>query len=120
MILSCLLLKKLADGDEGEKEKLVTATKKGAAVLDHYLPDDIKTRYHVLQQVSLFQKVFASGCKEVFALLVFSLFLILLTKKVLIQRILVDMQGNEIYDAILNQTNVGNNNNKFYIIQVLG
>ncbi|XP_009618006.1 poly [ADP-ribose] polymerase 2 [Nicotiana tabacum] len=67
----------VGDGDEGEREKLITATKKGAAVLDHYLPDDIKTRYHVLQQ------------------------------------------GNEIYDAILNQTNVGNNNNKFYIIQVL-
>ncbi|XP_060207936.1 poly [ADP-ribose] polymerase 2 isoform X2 [Lycium barbarum] len=60
-----------------ETEKLVTATKKGAAVLDHYLPDDIKTRYHVLQQ------------------------------------------GKEIYDATLNQTNVGSNNNKFYIIQVL-
>ncbi|KAJ8557738.1 hypothetical protein K7X08_004504 [Anisodus acutangulus] len=67
----------LGVGDEGETEKLVTATKKGAAVLDLYLPDDIKTRYHVLQQ------------------------------------------GNEIYDATLNQTNVGNNNNKFYIIQVL-
>ncbi|XP_009793726.1 poly [ADP-ribose] polymerase 2 [Nicotiana tabacum] len=67
----------VGDGDEGEKEKLVTATKKGAAVLDQYLPNDIKARYHVLQQ------------------------------------------GNEIYDATLNQTNVGNNNNKFYIIQVL-
>lgn len=64
-------------GDEGETEKLVTTTKKGAAVLDQYLSDDIKARYHVLQQ------------------------------------------GNEIYDATLNQTNVGNNNNKFYIIQVL-
>ncbi|KAK4338120.1 hypothetical protein RND71_042607 [Anisodus tanguticus] len=67
----------LGVGDEGETEKLVTSTKKGAAILDLYLPDDIKTRYHVLQQ------------------------------------------GNEIYDATLNQTNVGNNNNKFYIIQVL-
>lgn len=64
-------------GDEGETEKLVTATKKGAAVLDQYLSDDIKARYHVLQQ------------------------------------------GDEIYDATLNQTNVGDNNNKFYIIQVL-
>ncbi|CAN4128299.1 unnamed protein product [Withania somnifera] len=63
--------------DEGETEKLVTATKKGAAVLDQYLSDDIKARYHVLQR------------------------------------------GDEIYDATLNQTNVGNNNNKFYIIQVL-
>lgn len=30
------------------------------------------------------------------------------------------MKGGEIYDAILNQTNVGDNNNKFYVIQVLG
>lgn len=30
------------------------------------------------------------------------------------------MQGQEIYDAILNQTNVGENNNKFYVIQALG
>ncbi|XP_055820812.1 poly [ADP-ribose] polymerase 2 isoform X1 [Solanum dulcamara] len=67
----------LGVGDEDETEKLVTATKKGAAVLDQYLSDDIKERYHVLQQ------------------------------------------GNDIYDATLNQTNVGNNNNKFYIIQVL-
>ncbi|XP_006365384.1 poly [ADP-ribose] polymerase 2-like isoform X4 [Solanum tuberosum] len=67
----------LGVGDEGETEKLVTATKKGAAVLDQYLSDDIKEQYHVLQQ------------------------------------------GNDIYDATLNQTNVGNNNNKFYIIQVL-
>ncbi|WMV43069.1 hypothetical protein MTR67_036454 [Solanum verrucosum] len=64
-------------GDEGETEKLVTATKKGAAVLDQYLSDEIKALYHVLQQ------------------------------------------GNDIYDATLNQTNVENNNNKFYIIQVL-
>ncbi|PHU28980.1 Poly [ADP-ribose] polymerase 2 [Capsicum chinense] len=63
--------------DEGDTEKLVTATKKGAAVLDQYLSDDIKARYHVLQQ------------------------------------------GDEIYDATLNQTNVGNNNNKYYVIQVL-
>ncbi|XP_049378446.1 poly [ADP-ribose] polymerase 2 isoform X6 [Solanum stenotomum] len=67
----------LGVGGECEIEKLVTATKKGAAVLDEYLSDDIKERYHVLQQ------------------------------------------GNDIYDATLNQTNVGNNNNKFYIIQVL-
>ncbi|XP_049378449.1 poly [ADP-ribose] polymerase 2 isoform X8 [Solanum stenotomum] len=67
----------LGVGDEGETEKLVTATRKGAAVLDQYLSDDIKERHHVLQQ------------------------------------------GNDIYDATLNQTNVGNNNNKFYIIQVL-
>jgi hypothetical protein len=30
------------------------------------------------------------------------------------------LQGDEIYDATLNQTNVGDNNNKFYILQVLG
>lgn len=53
MILPCLLLKYLAVGDEGDTEKLVTATKKGAAVLDQYLSDDIKARYHVLQQVCL-------------------------------------------------------------------
>lgn len=28
--------------------------------------------------------------------------------------------GNEVYDCMLNQTNVGANNNKFYVIQVLG
>ncbi|CAO2203462.1 unnamed protein product [Urochloa humidicola] len=56
---------------------MVTATKKGAAVLDPHIPDRIKQAYHVLQ---------------------------------------VD---DEIYDATLNQTNVGNNNNKFYVIQVL-
>lgn len=26
----------------------------------------------------------------------------------------------EVYDAMLNQTNLGDNNNKFYVIQVLG
>lgn len=30
------------------------------------------------------------------------------------------MQGDDIYDAMLNQTNVGENNNKFYVIQLLG
>ena len=34
-------------------EKIMTATKKGAAVLDQWLPDDIKTQYHVLQLVIL-------------------------------------------------------------------
>ncbi|KAI4349674.1 hypothetical protein L6164_010234 [Bauhinia variegata] len=61
----------------GEEEKIVTATKKGAAVLDQRLPDHIKAQYHVLQL------------------------------------------GGEIYDAMLNQTIVGDNNNKFYVIQVL-
>ncbi|BAF04897.2 Os01g0351100 [Oryza sativa Japonica Group] len=68
------------DGDDKvqcKKEKIVTATKKGAAVLDQYIPDNIKTAYHVLQV------------------------------------------GDEIYDATMNQTNVGGNNNKFYIIQAL-
>ncbi|XP_047080233.1 poly [ADP-ribose] polymerase 2-A-like [Lolium rigidum] len=57
--------------------KIVTATKKGAAVLDPHIPDDMKKSWHVLQA------------------------------------------GDEIYDATLNQTNVGANNNKFFIIQAL-
>ncbi|XP_076912859.1 poly [ADP-ribose] polymerase 2-like [Bidens hawaiensis] len=65
------------DSNENKKEKLVTATKKGSAVLDQWIPDHIKSQYHVLQQ------------------------------------------GDDIYDATLNQTNVGANNNKFYIIQAL-
>ena len=36
-----------------EKENIVTATKKGAAVLDQWLPDYVKTQYHVLQMASL-------------------------------------------------------------------
>ncbi|XP_031126370.1 poly [ADP-ribose] polymerase 2 [Ipomoea triloba] len=63
--------------EEAKEEKLVTLTKKGASVLDQWLPDDIKANYHLLQ------------C------------------------------GDEIYDAMLNQTNVGQNNNKFYVIQAL-
>ncbi|RZC53061.1 hypothetical protein C5167_011914 [Papaver somniferum] len=62
---------------EVKEEKLVKATKKGAAVLDQYLPDQYKTNYHVLEH------------------------------------------GGEIYDAMLNQTNVSDNNNKFYVIQAL-
>ncbi|KAM0878797.1 hypothetical protein ACQ4PT_034651 [Festuca glaucescens] len=75
--------KKVAKGgvgkveEEVKKEKIVTATKKGAAVLDEHIPDHIKVAYHVLQV------------------------------------------GDEIYDATMNQTNVGDNNNKFYIIQAL-
>ncbi|GJY12110.1 poly [ADP-ribose] polymerase 2 [Tanacetum coccineum] len=65
------------DTNENKKEKLVTATKKGSAVLDQYISDQIKSQYHVLQQ------------------------------------------GSDIYDATMNQTNVGDNNNKFYIIQAL-
>ena len=30
------------------------------------------------------------------------------------------MQNGEVYDAMLNQTNLGDNNNKFYVIQILG
>ncbi|CAI8603764.1 unnamed protein product [Vicia faba] len=69
----------LMDAEEEaiEVEKIVTATKKGAAVLDQWLPDHIKMHYHVLEL------------------------------------------AGEIYDAVLNQTNVGDNNNKFYVIQVL-
>ncbi|XP_062210305.1 poly [ADP-ribose] polymerase 2-A-like [Phragmites australis] len=63
--------------EEVKKERMVTATKKGAAVLNQHIPDHIKMTYHVLQV------------------------------------------GDEVYDATLNQTNVGSNNNKFYIIQVL-
>ncbi|KAM1042295.1 hypothetical protein ACFX2C_031378 [Malus domestica] len=70
-------LGKANEEGNGSKEKIVTATKKGAAVLDQWLPDDIKADYHVLQL------------------------------------------GDDIYDATLNQTNVGHNNNKFYLIQVL-
>lgn len=65
------------DATENKEEKMVTATKKGAAVLDQWLPEHIKAQYHVLQR------------------------------------------DDEIYDAMLNQTNVGDNNNKFYVIQVL-
>ncbi|WVY95859.1 hypothetical protein V8G54_028010 [Vigna mungo] len=60
-----------------EAVKTVTATKKGVAVLDQYLPDSVKTHYHVLRL------------------------------------------GGDVYDAMLNQTNVRDNNNKFYVIQVL-
>lgn len=67
----------LEEEDKSKKAKQITATKKGAAVLDQWLPDEIKSQYHVLQE------------------------------------------DEDTYDATLNQTNVGDNNNKFYIIQVL-
>ncbi|KAL6515968.1 Poly [ADP-ribose] polymerase 2 [Orobanche gracilis] len=60
-----------------KKEKIVTATRKGSAVLDKCLPEHIKMQYHVLQV------------------------------------------GDEIYDAMLNQTNVMENNNKFFVLQVI-
>ncbi|XP_073144779.1 poly [ADP-ribose] polymerase 2 isoform X2 [Henckelia pumila] len=63
--------------EESKETKMVTAVKKGSAVLDQWLPDHIKAQFHVLQV------------------------------------------GEEVYDAMLNQTNVGDNNNKFYVIQVL-
>ncbi|KAM1058180.1 hypothetical protein EV2_032284 [Malus domestica] len=66
-------LGKANEEGNGGKEKIITATKKGAAVLDQWLPDDIKADYH----------------------------------------------GDDIYDAMLNQTNVSRNNNTFYLIQVL-
>lgn len=43
---------KEAAADEVTEEKIITATKKGAAVLDQWLPDHIKANYHVLQQAS--------------------------------------------------------------------
>ncbi|KAJ6879990.1 hypothetical protein NC652_033357 [Populus alba x Populus x berolinensis] len=58
-------------------EKVTASFNKVTAGLDQYLPDHIKTQYHVLEH------------------------------------------GDSIYDATLNQTNVGNNNNKFYLIQAL-
>ncbi|CDY72451.1 BnaAnng41190D [Brassica napus] len=53
-----------------EEEK---STKKGAAVLDQWIPDHVKSEYH----------------------------------------------GDDVYDAMLNQTNVRDNNNKFFVLQVL-
>lgn len=38
--------------DGNKTEKIITATKKGAAVLDQWLPDHVKAHYHVLQLVS--------------------------------------------------------------------
>ena len=37
--------------EEDKKQKLVTATKKGSAVLDEYISDQVKSQYHVLQKV---------------------------------------------------------------------
>ncbi|KAF2315027.1 hypothetical protein GH714_037613 [Hevea brasiliensis] len=65
------------EGKETSEEEKQPTNKKGSAVPDQYLPDHIKTHYHVLEQ------------------------------------------GDNIYDATLNQTNVGDNNNKFYVIQAL-
>ncbi|RZB81132.1 Glutathione S-transferase zeta class [Glycine soja] len=43
--------------DEEEEEKIVTIGKKGVVVLDQWLPDYMKTNYHVLQLGSLFLKL---------------------------------------------------------------
>ena len=53
-----------ADEEESDskEEKIVTATKKGAAVLDQWLPDDIKAHYHVLHLASLI--VIVAQCSE--------------------------------------------------------
>lgn len=47
---------------ESQKEKIVTATKKGAAVLDQWLPDHIKGHFHVLQLASV--TVTVAACSE--------------------------------------------------------
>lgn len=48
----CAVVVGLKQEGNGGEEKIVTAYKKGAAVLDQWLPDHIKTHYHVLQLVS--------------------------------------------------------------------
>lgn len=45
--------------EQGKKENVVIATKKGVAVLDRWIPDDIKATYHVLQYVQ-------SSCLDLF------------------------------------------------------
>ncbi|KAL0730506.1 hypothetical protein Bca4012_026599 [Brassica carinata] len=59
------------DDNNGFKEE--KSSKKGAAVLDQWIPDHVKSQYH----------------------------------------------GDDVYDAMLNQTNVRDNNNKFFFLQVL-
>jgi poly [ADP-ribose] polymerase 2/3/4 len=51
-----IFLKLLDDKEDKEEktEKIVTATKKVSAVLDQYLPQHIKSSYHVLQVVCSF------------------------------------------------------------------
>lgn len=114
-----------------EEEKIVTATKKGAAVLDQWLPDHIKTQYHVLQlasQITLAKLSSSNSCMllcclwDIFGLLAFVWVVVTgyLMGFGFLWCIFFAMQGGEIYDAMLNQTNIGDNNNKFYVIQVLG
>ncbi|MBA0560208.1 hypothetical protein Golob_017122 [Gossypium lobatum] len=71
--------------ESSKEEKIVTATKKGVAVLDQGIPDEIKAHYHN-RRINILISV---------------------------------IQGDDIYDAMLNQTNVGQNNNKFFVIQLL-
>lgn len=54
IFLLCSVVMLANEEGNGCKEKIVTATKKGAAVLDQWLPDDIKAHYHVLQLASLY------------------------------------------------------------------
>lgn len=72
----------LLDGGEAEepkKEKLVTATKKGAAVLDQHLPDHMKSSFHVLQLVYKFELVsYLSYLSTFFNCLKFFFFLVIL------------------------------------------
>ena len=67
------------EADE-KKEKIVTATKKGVAVLDQWLPDQIKAEYHVLQQVNNTRAwdylVTSNWCPIRFTILYFLLFLL--------------------------------------------
>lgn len=51
--------------EDKKEEKIVTATKKGSAVLDQWIPDEIKSQYHVLQRVRSVMNLilsFASYC----------------------------------------------------------
>ena len=48
-------VEKAAAARKDEETKMVTATRKGAAVLDQYIPDDMKKSWHVLQAVRALQ-----------------------------------------------------------------
>ncbi|PKA48937.1 Poly [ADP-ribose] polymerase 2 [Apostasia shenzhenica] len=70
-------IEKDEEPEDSKEDKLAIAAKKARPMLDKWLSEDIKSRFHVLEH------------------------------------------GEEFYDAALNQTNVGENNNKFYVIQAL-
>lgn len=53
-ICFCNYLAYLSVKEEAKVEKIVTAVKKGSAVMDKCLPDNIRAQYHVLQVVSHF------------------------------------------------------------------